>query len=304
MIIVNIMGGLGNQMFQYAAARHLAILNDTELKIDSSNFYRHTANREHTLQIQHFRITAAEATFKESRRFRRYKKRHYRFLRSLGNLLRRSPQQDENLLYYEETGGSRFNPEFFAPASDRYLFGYFNSYKYFDPIRELLMREFAPREEPGEEARNALKLMESTNSVSIHFRRGDYVTDPNIKSGVSGIITDDYYRNAISHISEAVETPHFFVFSNDIGWARENFSVPFEVTFIGFNPPQRGYEDLWLMSRCRHNITAGGSSFSWWAAYLNPNEEKIVIRTKDVNGDPKFNHPDDFFPPGWRIAAS
>jgi hypothetical protein len=94
------------------------------------------------------------------------------------------------------------------------------------------------------------------------------------------------------------------VISNDIAWVKKHHSFPCDVTYVDFNSPQRGYEDLWLMSRCKHNITAGGSTFSWWAGYLNTNKDKIVVRTKDVNNDPLYNHPSDYFPPEWMVVPS
>ena len=89
-----------------------------------------------------------------------------------------------------------------------------------------------------------------------------------------------------------------------MGWVTDNFKIPFKVTYVDINSPQRGFEDLWIMSRCKHNITAGGSTFSWWAAYLNQNTEKIVVRTETISNDLKYNHSEDYFPPEWEIAAS
>jgi hypothetical protein len=105
-------------------------------------------------------------------------------------------------------------------------------------------------------------------------------------------------------IAAKLDSPHFFVFSNDMAWVRENFRTPYRMTFVDFNPAQRGFEDLWLMSRCKHNITAGGSTFSWWAAYLNPHAGKMVVRTKNVSNDSKYNHPEDYFPPEWMGVKS
>jgi hypothetical protein len=102
----------------------------------------------------------------------------------------------------------------------------------------------------------------------------------------------------------SVDNPHFYIFSNDMSWVIENFKISASVTYVDINPPQRGFEDLWIMSKCKHNITAGGSTFSWWAAYLNQNTAKIVVRTEKISNDPKYNHPDDYFPPEWGIVAS
>ncbi len=304
MIVVGVMGGLGNQMFQYAAAKHLSVLNRAELRIDASDFRNRTPNPEHTFQLGQFNISAPQASRAEIGRYPKSR----RGTRPLATLFRKilpaPPGQDGNARLFEETGGSQFKPEVLELKDDVYLRGYFNSYRYFDHIKERIAAEYVPKSPLGPEAAALEGLIRDSDSVSIHFRRGDYVDVPEIRRGVDGIITDDYYRNAVEYMADAVGTPHFFVFSNDAAWAKENFRIPFKVTYVDFNSPQRGHEDLWLMSRCRHNVTAGGSTFSWWAAYLNPNKDKIVLRTRNVNNDPEFNHPDDLFPPGWTAIPS
>src|SRR4030067_203943 len=189
MIIINLMGGLGNQMFQYAMAKHLSIINETELKIDTSIF--------------------------------------------------------------REREGSAFKPCILDIKADSYLIGYFNSYKYFDTIRNVLIDEFTPRKESSLQGRDMLMSIESSNSVSLHIRRGDYVDSPDGYKCIEGIITERFYHNAVALIASKVVAPHFFVFSNDMTWVRENFRIPYQTTFVDFNTALRGYEDLWLMSRCK-----------------------------------------------------
>ncbi len=87
-------------------------------------------------------------------------------------------------------------------------------------------------------------------------------------------------------------------------WVAKHFALAADVTYVDVNPPQRGFEDLWMMSKCKHNITAGGSTFSWWAAYLNRNPDKIVVRTEKISNDPQYDHPDDYFPPDWERVPS
>lgn len=304
MIIISLMGGLGNQMFQYAAAKHLAVMNDTQLRIDGTRFSRLTANREHTLQLGHVGITAVQASVEEISRYGPHKgkigKNFNRLKRLIGLPV---PGTDEGLVYREpET--SRFKPEVLALGADRYLIGYFNSYKYFDKIKALIVDEYTPKYTLSHTAAKIVDKMESTNSVSIHFRRGDYITDHNVGKSVEGIITENYYRNAIDLIASRIGNPHFFLFSNEINWVKENFKISFPTTCVDINPPGQGYLDLWLMSRCKHNIVAGGSTFSWWAAYLNPNEDKIVVRTHKVNNEQRFNHPQDYFPGEWAAVES
>ncbi|HPL64739.1 MAG TPA: alpha-1,2-fucosyltransferase [Syntrophales bacterium] len=303
MIIVNLMGGLGNQMFQYASAKHLAMLHDTVLRTDSFNFRKMTLNKEHVFQLNCFRITAPQAREEEIRKLKPAESRLGRIRRAVSRLFGPHGSRTKGGLVYLEPDGSEFKPGFFELGPDRYLIGYFNSYKYFSPIRDLLIEEFTPRD-ISEKGRELTKLIESTNSVGVHFRRGDYVTDPDVHKSVAGVITEEYYRNATECMLSRIEDPHFFIFSNDMPWVKEHFKVTARVTYVDINPPNKGYEDLWMMSRCRHNIVAGGSTFSWWAAWLNQNPGKIVLRTERISNDPWYNHPEDYFPPEWGVAAS
>jgi hypothetical protein len=304
MIIINLMGGLGNQMFQYAAAKQLSIIHNTPLKIDASNFRKLTSNKEHNFQLNQFSISAQQA-FKDE--IEKYKPPKNRF-RNIHDLITRtfvSHKTDRKLdLLYEEPDGSGLKHGFLKLGPDKYLIGYFNSYKYFNSIRDILIEEYTPKNDVSVKAREMIEQIENTNSVSLHIRRGDYITDPNIHKCIEGIITDNYYNNAVNYILCRVATPHFYIFSNDMPWVMEHFMIPASVTYVNVNPPQRGFEDLWMMSKCRHNITAGGSTFSWWAAYLNRNPDKIVVRTEKISNDAKYNHPDDYFPPEWTIVPS
>ncbi|RZB35282.1 MAG: hypothetical protein SRB1_01050 [Desulfobacteraceae bacterium Eth-SRB1] len=304
MIIINLMGGLGNQMFQYAAAKQLSIIHNTTLKIDASNFKKLTSNNEHVFQLDCFRITTQQASKEE---VNKYKTPGSRLRNLIGLVSRTLPGHatDKNLdLLYEEPDGSAFKDVFLDLGPDRYLIGYFNSYKYFSAIRDILINEYTPKSDISAPAQEMIKQIENTNSVSIHIRRGDYFSDPGVRQCIEGIITDNYYHNALEYIFQRTNTPHFYIFSDDMPWVIKNFRVPASVTYVNINPPQRGLEDLWMMSRCKHNITAGGSTFSWWAAYLNRNADKIVVRSKKTSNDIKYNHPDDYFPPEWQIVPS
>lgn len=301
MIIVNLMGGLGNQMFQYATAKRLSIINNTELRIDAFNFKKLTANSEHTFQLTNFNLSAKQASRSE---IWKIVQPINPVARAFGSLLGRSPVKAKTNAIFREQDGCDFKPEILELESDRYLVGYFNSYKYFDSIRNVLVDEYKLKEAISLPGQEIVKLIETTNSVSLHIRRGDYVNDPAVYKSMEGIITDHFYRNAVDYIAAKINAPHFFVFSNDMAWVKESFNIPYPITYVDINSAQRGFEDLWLMSRCKHNITAGGSTFSWWAAYLNPNENKIVVRTEKISNVSKYNYPQDYFPVEWVSVAS
>jgi hypothetical protein len=119
-----------------------------------------------------------------------------------------------------------------------------------------------------------LRIIEEKNAVSIHVRRGDYLHHNNL----GGMCTIDYYKHAIEYISSHTCMPHFFIFSDDVEWVKETFIME-NVTFVDHNRGKDSWQDLYLMSKCKHNIIAN-STFSWWGAYLNSNERKIVIAPK------------------------
>jgi len=304
MIIINLMGGLGNQMFQYAAARQLALRHCTDFRIDATRFGKLTLNKSHSLQLIHFNISAIQATETEIERYLPKRSRLSRFSRRIRRLYRRHGENDLSEKVYEEPAGSLFRPDFIELGGDRYLMGYFNSYKYFDEIRDVLLQEFMPKEILCPQSQEMIHRIENTPSIGLHIRRGDYVTDAGVERCVAGIITDQYYRNAVAYLCQHVIDPHFYVFSDDMPWVRAHFQIPGAVTYVDINPPERGYEDLWMMSRCRHNIVAGGSTFSWWAAYLNRHPDKIVVRTEKISNESIYNHPEDYFPREWIAVPS
>jgi hypothetical protein len=298
MFIVNIMGGLGNQMFQYAFGRSLSTSNQVKLNIDVSNFSQQTRNLDHSFQLEFFQINACFLTANQSSSFkwkRKIDKIKYNSLRKL--LL--SISKCKSIKIYSEPPNSAFKEDVLEIHPPAYLSGYFNSYKYFDKIESKILKEFIPKRDISRLSKNFLGLIEGSESVGVHIRRGDYITDLEIRRELEGIISARYYVNAFEYIKSVVKDPHFFFFSDDIEWVKKNIRPDNKFTYVDINSSRNGCEDLWLMSRCKHNITCGGSTFSWWASYLNPNPEKIVLRTKQISKNPNYNHPNDFFPSNW-----
>jgi hypothetical protein len=166
-------------------------------------------------------------------------------------------------------------PEFESIPDHCCLSGYWQSEKYFKRYESAIRGEFAFRHPL--DARNAELAAEigSVSAVSLHVRRGDYSSNPKTRA-IHGLCSLEYYRAAIEHIAKRVELPCFFVFSDDIGWARDHLDVGFRCSFIGHNQGERNFVDMHLMSLCKHHIIAN-SSFSWWGAWLNPDPEKTVI---------------------------
>lgn len=265
MIVVRLYGGLGNQCFQYAVGRHLAEIHHSELKIDISEF---EVYKLHAYSLCHLNIIENIVSPAEVAGLERVKEKHF-----------------------------HFDPETFNHPDDVYLHGYWQSEKYFAGIAEIVHRELAVKVPLAGKNKEIAEQISSCSSVSVHVRRADYV--PNTYSEqLFEPCSLDYYMHAGKHIANVAGKPHFFVFTDDKAWVRENFKLPYPVTFVDHNGPEKNYEDMRLMSLCKHNIIAN-SSFSWWGAWLNQDPEKIVFAPKKWFTDKARSSPKDIVPETW-----
>jgi hypothetical protein len=294
MVIVNIYGGLGNQLFQYAAGRAVAHRNKTVLKLDISAFESYSL-RKYELGV--FNIVAEFASAMEIARLKpkpkslagkvEWRIRRY-FTRHLVPYYRRSVFAEQSL--------ESFDPNIFKARKDVYLEGYWQSERYFFDIEPIIRREFTLREEPNLANRTMLERIRQVNAVSLHVRRGDYVTNPHTNQ-FHGVPSLHYYAAAIDLIANQVDHPQFFVFSDDIAWVKENLTLDFPITYVDHNGSENAQEDLRLMSNCRHHIIAN-SSFSWWGAWLASNSDKVVVAPSAwfaaVTVDPASRYPKEW----------
>ena len=189
-----------------------------------------------------------------------------------------------------------YDPNILKCKNDVYLEGYWQSEKYFKNIEHLIRSEFTPVTEPDNPTEKMADQIRSCVSVNLHFRRGDYVSN-STTNAYHGTCSLEYYHRAIRIIEENVKNPHFFIFSDDPDWVRENADTGHPTTIVDLNGPDQDYEDMRLMSLCQHHII-GNSSFSWWGAWLSTNPQKIVIAPKKW-----FNRMDintqDLIPESW-----
>ena len=155
----------------------------------------------------------------------------------------------------------------------------------FCSVADDIRRLFRFRNTPGEAGERLLNEVRRSMAVSVHIRRGDYVSDPHTNR-FHGTCSVDYYNAAFDVIASEVKEARFFVFSDDPQWARENIKPPSEAVFVGRNTTQPDYEDMRLMLNCRHHIIAN-SSFSWWPAWLNSSSDKVVVAPRRWVADPK-----------------
>jgi len=289
MIIVKLSGGLGNQLFQYALGRHLAHVHGTTLKFDVSGF-QEGGKRQYALA--HFRMTAEFASQQEVNALTGYhpgpvKRVVDRFL----------PRVDRRAKTHVCEGKSfRFKRRILSLPDKLYVDGYWQSEKYFRDIAEIIRQEVTVKAPLIGRNKGLVEEINSVNSVSLHIRRGDYVSD--LKTSQShGNCSLDYYTHCVQELARAVDQPHYFVFSDEPQWARENIQLDAPVTIVDNNGTAQAYEDLRLMRHCRHHIIAN-SSFSWWGAWLNPRPGKLVYAPQQWFAHDKWGFQ-DIVPTEW-----
>lgn len=291
MIIVKLVGALGNQMFQYAYGRSVSAKAGEELKLDATGYFKksHLDLQDDERRIpllDKFNIKAEFATEKE---LRKYDPLWNKVWRKVKNKIR---GYDD--LYV-------FKDKDLRIEKNSYLVGFWPSEKYFLDISDEIKQEFTLREPLSEEADAMLqKIKEASRinnmTIAVHIRRGDYLKE-NIKKAF-GIMSIGYYARAFAEISLRIPNMNFefFVFSDDIAWTKEHIQFAAPMHFVS-NGRIKDYEELILMSNCQHNIIAN-STFSWWGAWLNQNPKKLVVAPKNWVADSRKN-TDDVLPDEW-----
>ena len=287
-VISRIKGGLGNQLFCYAAARRLALINDAELVIDNvSGFVRdHQFRRKYMLDkfaIPHRTITTSEGL----QPFERYRRALLKWVS------RRKPF--ESRLYIEQDLPD-FDERLLALKVNGtiYLDGLWQCEKYFKDIEQVIRDELHIIPPTDRHNLAADDIIQKTNSVALHVRW----FDNNYNNTASINASYKYYLDAISYISNNIRTPHFFIFSDNTEAALNKLKLNnHNVTCIDHNHgDDNAFADLWLMSHCKHCITAN-STFSWWGAWLNQFSGKIVISPD--NWDNTTNKTGNLVPLDW-----
>lgn len=294
MICIQINGGLGNQMFQYACGRALAFKCQSTLVLDLSYLKKNIGTQgttKRSFELEVFRVNINEAGVED---LKRLKPIIYRAINVFAFKLGFKGIQISK--YFIENKFS-YNTNIKNVGKDCFLSGYWQSPKYFDSIESLIRDEFTFHKQLDNKNLEIVSMIEKANSVSLHIRRTDFQNT--ISNNTHGICSLDYYDKAVKFISTKFTDPHFFVFSDDINWAKENLKLPYQLTFISGNNGDKSYIDMQLMSVCKHNIIAN-SSFSWWGAWLNSNASKIVIAPKNWFSNEILNaQTNDLIPEEW-----
>ena len=287
MIVVQLSGGLGNQMFQYATGRALAARHETQLVLDSSWIEGHggaVSSEVRRYELGCFQLEAAVAPVEQVARLRR------------SALPSRRPLLRELV----EPPFGQPCPELLQATDNTYLRGYWQNLTYFEDAEPQLRHDFTFRPEVAAQSADlAREIRESpVPSVSLHVRRSDYVTDPGVRDRM-GTLGPEYYSHALDALGSGIGSVRLFVFTDDPEWCRTNLRLSEHDLVLGAT---RAEADRWasimhLMTLCDHHVLAN-SSFSWWGAWLNPNPLKMVVAPKNWFNEATYDTR-DVYPDGW-----
>lgn len=292
MVIVKLMGGLGNQLFQYAAAKKIAINNKTELVIDSNTgFVNDPFKREYSLNK--FNIDSKTLNYN----LIYLKLIEFPFINYVLNILIKV--FSINRLHLRESQDYCFDEKIikFKSKKNIYLEGYFQSEKYFKDIEKEILTLFEFKIKFSAKVLNLLDKINNSESVSIHLREYDEMFK-NKTENIYDFNRKQYYEKAILKIKKKINNPVFFIFSDNIKWAKNLINLQgFEVSYVSDRKSLTQFDDLFLIKSCKHNIIAN-SSFSWWGAWLNLNPNKIIISPKVWFQSNRYSYR-DVVPVNW-----
>lgn len=266
-IAIRLLGGLGNQMFQYAAARALAEENEADLLFDVSAFAEYP---DRAYALEPFRVAARIAEEDELAEFPtppgapgRIGRLRSRLMGNLGMPMPKTAKNNGKRAYREPF--FEYSPELLKLKPDVYLEGYFQSELYFRHMADTIREELTLLHPLEGEAAKWAERIKASEAVSLHVRRGDYVNDPEAAKA-HGVLDTDYYRNALPHVTKGMMSPELFVFTDDPEWVESSFDIgkPFTLVAGNLGAP---YVDMMLMRLARAHVIAN-SSFSWWGAWL------------------------------------
>lgn len=290
MIILRLMGGLGNQMFQYAFGRALALRTKSELKLDLS-FLNNKENVTHTFRDYELSVFGLSSSIADPSEMKPYEKWKYGIKGKFRNIF---PVFFPNKILQERS--FRFDLDAYSFKGNGLAIGYWQSEKYFLDHAVQIRQDFIFKENLSEQNEKLIEKIKSVRSFSMHVRRGDMV---HLASAASfhGTCSPHYYHAAVELIRERLGDIELFIFSDDPEYVKETFQFDLPTTIISHNTGKKSFEDMRLMSACKHHIIAN-SSFSWWGAWLNPDPDKIVIAPKQFFVKPDIDTT-DIIPESW-----
>lgn len=302
--IIRVIGGLGNQMFQYAlfySLKKKSIDISDSLKLDISGFEQY--NLHNGLELSsvfnisltpYVAVTEEISLLKDTGSF-------FKLRRIIGRILYSNPNKFLKDTHFVEYNFSGFDANVFS-INKSYLDGYWQNEKYFKEYREDILRLFR-WSNISVKNRELTETITNQDSVSVHIRRFDKVKSPKdllyrIRlSLLWRVCSSDYYLASIRYIEEHVDKPHFYIFTDNLEWVSRNLKMSDRnCTIVNWNRGLESNQDMYLMSKCRHNIVSM-SSFSWWGAWLNRNPNKIIIAPQ--KWAVRFAKKVDIIPSSW-----
>jgi len=288
LIILHLSGGLGNQMFQYAFGRANATRLGAELKYELTN---PTLTIHNGFELERiFNIQASEATQADMKFVLGLQR--YALIRKL---IKASGLQKLFNSFIVQEPHFHFSPQMLRLQDHSYVNGYWQSEKYFSEVENEIRADFSFKLPLSQMNADIAERIGNLNSVSLHVRRNDFANNAKINA-THGLCPLDYYQSAIQYIAERIEKPFFLIFSDDPAWVKENLQIDSSCEYVDHNQGAESYNDMRLMSLCKHHIIAN-SSFSWWGAWLNSKADKIVVSPKSwfANG----TSSQDLIPQRW-----
>lgn len=290
MVISNIIGGLGNQMFQFAAGLAISKNRNVLYLLDVSSFRNYQLHQGFELN-KVFDCNVGIANSHQILETLGWQNKN--FVRNLVSQHRFSVFRRKEFIVEPHF---QYWVEMENVPKNCFLQGFWQSEKYFSGIGEQVRRQFSFKLPLDNKNRRVAEKISNVNAVSMHVRRGDYANHAETNA-THGLCSMNYYQSAVRYIVERVEAPHFFVFSDDVSWTKKNLKLNFPCEFVDINHGSESFNDMHLMSLCKHNIIAN-SSFSWWGAWLNKNPNKIVIAPQRWFKDSAINTK-DLIPESW-----
>ncbi len=290
-IVVSLQGGLGNQLFQYAAGKTIASKNNAMLFFDLTYFTNTpegSTPREYALAPFNLNVEVQQCDSK------------YKYLPGMvGKILRKItksfPFKKNGIdMYHEKTPDFDHHVTTLKPPL--WINGYWQSEKYFTEIAHIIRQEIGTPRALSFSSQAMLEAIKQHNAICIHIRRGDYISNTTANA-FHGSCDLQYYYNGISLIEKAEKNTHIFVFSDEPEWVRKNFSHSTPITIVDINNSKNAHEDIWLMAACKHYVIAN-SSFSWWGAWLGNSPQKIVITPKKWYTNTQISTK-DLIPDSW-----
>lgn len=288
MVISNLIGGLGNQMFQYAAGRALSLRLGVQLTLDTRDFSGYLLHQGFELR-KLFGSNVEIASNDDLKEVLGYQK-----AKLVQRILKRPQLKRFRYRSYVIEPSFNYWVGIKTLNGNVYLDGYWQSEQYFAEFADKIREDFTFKLPLTNQNADIAEKISQVNAVSLHVRRGDYISDK--KNAFIGVCSLNYYKAAVEKIKTQVDDPVFFVYSDDINWVKNNLVLDKTTVFVSHNRGNEGYNDMRLMSLCKHNIIAN-SSFSWWGAWLNADPNKTVIAPSQWFLGGKDDR--DLVPAGW-----